>query len=51
VASHGPIREASCGFQADERAMKTLVMAAAGLALLVLIVFVGLYTYTDTAFP
>lgn len=31
--------------------MKTLVVAAAGVALLVLILFVGLYTYTDTSLP
>jgi hypothetical protein len=31
--------------------MKVLVMAAAGMALLAILVFVGLYSYTDTTLP
>jgi len=31
--------------------MKMVVMAAAGMALLAILVFVGLYSYTDTALP
>jgi hypothetical protein len=37
------------GFQGEERGpMRALVIAAVALALLVILVFVGLYSYTDT---
>jgi hypothetical protein len=31
--------------------MKVLMMVAAGMALLAILVFVGLYSYTDTTLP
>ena len=45
------VREAWCGSPGDECALKTLLLAVAGVALLLLIMLVGLYTYTDTSLP